>query len=205
MRARLLSLSSQTGRFGTFFSSTTSLCFLSNRAGTFQCTRLKIISTRMKAGAGMSEAESLVPPYHGGEGGLARFGLPELPGRCPPRSQRKLYAVSRAKKDIDLYGRDALAEARERLMQLTALGTNTDEIREAQQIVHFMTHSRGPKFQVAMLIHCEYRKIECIWSKDQSPYERVYELSMAVTTGIYAQTAIAIRKATAALETPLIS
>jgi hypothetical protein len=155
----------------------------------------------MKTDIGINRAQSALTLFHGGEGGLARFGLPELPARSPPRAQRKLYAVERARKDIDLYGSAALAEARERLAQLVASGGRADQCVHAQQIVDFMRHSRGPRFQVGILMHCSYPRIEFIWSRDQSAYERVYELSMAVATGIYAQSAIAIRKAMAALET----
>lgn len=149
---------------------------------------------------GTNPALSLQQPFFGGERGLARFGLPELPGRAPSPALRKLYSVERAKREIDRCGTEALTEARARLAQHIEAQASGEVLLDAQQVVDFLRHSRGPKFQVAMLLHCGHPNIEVIHAKDQTPYERVYEVSMAVASAIYAQTGIAIRKAMAALE-----
>jgi hypothetical protein len=155
----------------------------------------------MTIGFGINSAESLAPTQYAREGGLSRFGLPELPVRAPPNHLRKRVTVERAKREIEQHGSDAIKQARERLAVLTQAGASPDQLRQAQAIVDFLRHSRGPKFQVAMLIHCGYPKVEFIFARDQTAYERVYELSVGIARGIYAQGAISIRKAMAALET----
>jgi cell filamentation protein len=118
------------------------------------------------------------------EANIGFAGLPTLPPRDPPTGRRYLISLAQAQEELAKLLTEARAQAAERLATVRAGNAPEAELAEAYHELSFLRHAKGPMFQAALLVELGHRKIRLILSDEQSPLERVREISAAIIVAI---------------------
>lgn len=107
-------------------------------------------------------------------------GIALLPSRYPPKGRRYLTPLGRARLELDQALPSAVVEAE------TVLASKADN-SVARQELTWLTHEKGPRFQLDLLDATNFGKIEVVSHGAQSALERVREIGYGLMIGIVQQ------------------
>jgi cell filamentation protein len=145
--------------------------------------------------AGARLSADLSPPAT-----LGVVGIALLPPRDPPTGQR--YQV-RSREELSKSLSAARVEAANRLAALERQNAPTITIDAARQELAFVRHAKGPIYQSLLLEAAGQRSIEAAINGDQSPLERIREISAATAVALNRLPVQAVERAARTLAQPV--
>jgi cell filamentation protein len=148
--------------------------------------------------AGARLSADLSPPAT-----LGVVGIALLPPRDPPTGQRYQVSTMRSREELSKYLSAARVEAANRLAALERQNAPTITIDEARQEMAFVRHAKGPIYQSLLLEAAGQRSIEAAINGDQSPLERIREISAATAVALNRLPVQAVERAARTLAQPV--
>jgi cell filamentation protein len=132
-------------------------------------------------------------------------GIPLFPERDAPAARRYLMSLAKARRELHQHLPDARDEALDRLESLIAGEGAPAQIDTAQQALSLLRHAKGPMFQLTILEHTGFDRIEPVINPQQSAFERVQEIAAAIAIGLNQQPRGVIERAAHTVQQPFYS
>lgn len=148
--------------------------------------------------AGARLSTDLSPPAT-----LGVVGMALLPSRDPPTGQRYHVSTMRSREELSKYLSAARVEAANRLAALERQNAPPITIDAARQELAFVRHAKGPIYQSLLLEAAGQRSIEAAINGDQTPLERVREISAATAVALNRLPVQAVERAARTLAQPV--
>jgi cell filamentation protein len=148
--------------------------------------------------SGARLAKDLSPPAT-----LGVVGIALLPPRDPPTGQRYQVSTMRSREELSKYLSAARVEAANRLAGLERQKAPATMIDAAKQELAFVRHEKGPIYQSLLLEAAGHRTVEAAINGNQTPLERVREISAATSVALNRLPVQAVERAARTLAQPI--